>query len=82
MNSEYHNLPVPYFLNTDYNEYRETGNLLHIEGVSSCTDARNNLIFKIMLLTEDEINLLISRATEELNLQFDLKDGSENHLKL
>lgn len=41
MNSEYHNLPVTYFLNTDYNEYRETGNLLHIEGVSSCTDAEN-----------------------------------------
>ena len=41
MNSEYHNLPVPYFLNSDYNEYRETGNLLHIEGVSSCTDAEN-----------------------------------------
>ena len=48
MNSEYHNLPVPYFLNTDYNEYRETGNLLHIEGVSSCTDAEK-LIQEIFL---------------------------------
>ena len=66
MNSEYHNLPVPYFLNSDYNEYRETGNLLHIEGVSSCTDAEKLRQEKTTWIiswaekhTDEEISLLI-----------------------
>lgn len=41
MNSEYHNFPVSSSLEQDYNKVRELGNLLHIEGVSSCTDAEN-----------------------------------------
>lgn len=59
MNSEYHNLPVTYFLNTDYNEYRETGNLLHIEGVSSCTDAKIKKITELMCLLNEQHRIQI-----------------------